>query len=317
MSGQESAYINMASRDAFGKVIVELAREDKRIVALTADLGGSTRLGDFKKQFPDRMFNFGIAEQNMMGAAAGFTIGGKIPFVTTFAVFASMRAHEQARTDIAYNELPVRICASHGGMGLAPGGATHHAIEDIAVFRDMPNMTVIVPADSVEAAAAIRAITNLPGPAYLRLSRPKEPTVYTVDKPFIIGKACRVREGKDISIIAFGGSVGYSLKAAEILSEKGIEARIVDMASVKPIDRDEIISSASETGAVMTLEEHTIIGGLGSAVAEVLAEEGIAVRFLRHGLLDIFTTSGPYDDLLAFYKLDADGIAEVALNFLQ
>lgn len=317
MSEQESKYIGMPSRDSYGITLLELAEEDERIVAVTADLASSVRMVEFKKKFPERMFNMGIAEQNMMGASAGLALAGKVPFVSTFAVFASLRAAEQARTDIAYNNLPVRICASHGGFGLAVGGATHHAIEDIAVYRNMPNMTVIVPADSVQAAAATRAIVGLPGPVYMRVSRPKEPTVYHTDQPFIIGKADVVRQGKDATIIAFGGSVGYSLQAAEQLAAEGIQLRVVNMPTIKPIDRAAIIRAAQETGAILTVEEHTIFGGLGSAVAEVIAEAGLAIRFKRHGILDTFTTAAPYNDLLDLYGLDAKGIAKTVKDFLN
>lgn len=317
MSEQESKYIGMPSRDSYGITLLELAEEDERIVAVTADLASSVRMVEFKKKFPERMFNMGIAEQNMMGASAGLALAGKVPFVSTFAVFASLRAAEQARTDIAYNNLPVRICASHGGFGLAVGGATHHAIEDVAVYRNMPNMTVIVPADSVQAAAATRAIAGLPGPVYMRVSRPKEPTVYHTDQPFIIGKADVVRQGKDATIIAFGGSVGYSLQAAEQLATEGIQLRVVNMPTIKPIDRAAIIQAAQETGAILTVEEHTIFGGLGSAVAEVIAEAGLAIRFKRHGILDTFTTAAPYNDLLGLYDLDAKGIAKTVKDFLD
>ncbi len=317
MSENQSKYVGMPSRDSYGMALIELAKEDERIVAVTADLANSTRLDVFAKEFPDRMFNVGIAEQNMMGIAAGLALVNKIPFVSTFAAFASMRAHEQARTDIAYNGLPVKICASHGGFGLAVGGATHHALEDISIFRDMPNMNVFVPADSVEAAAIIKAIVNINAPVYVRLSRPVEPTVYTQDEPYEIGKAKVVREGKDITLIACGGSVGYSLKAAEILEKQWITTRVVNFSSIKPIDRKAILDAANQTSAIMTIEEHFVTGGLGSAVAEVLAEEGIGIKFHRHGILDKFTTSGPYPDMLVHYKLDGQGIADTAIDFLK
>jgi len=312
-----SKLIGISSRDAFGLTLAELAQEDNRIVALTADLAASVRLADMIKVAPERVFNFGIAEQDMMGAAAGLALGGKIPFVTTFAVFASLRAAEQARTDIAYNGLPVRICASHGGFGLAVAGATHHAIEDIAIYRNMPGMTVIVPADGVEAAAAVRAVMSLPGPSYIRLSRPTEPTVFTEYVPFTIGKVRKVREGKDLTIIAYGGSVGYSLKASEIMSADGLQVGVIDMATIKPLDAEAVLTAARESVAILTVEEHNIIGGLGTAVAEVLAEAGISTRFKRHGIYDHFTTAAPYPDLMAMYKMDPAGIAAVAREFLK
>ncbi|MEA4909732.1 MAG: transketolase C-terminal domain-containing protein [Anaerolineaceae bacterium] len=307
----------MPSRDAYGLALLEIAGQDERVVALTADLASSVRMVEFKQAFPTRMFNMGIAEQNMMGVSAGMALTGKIPFVSTFAVFASLRSAEQARTDVAYNNLPVRIVASHGGFGLAVGGATHHALEDVAIFRDMPNMTVIVPADSIEAAAATKAMMAVDGPVYMRVSRPKEPTVYTEDFTFEIGKAKTVREGSDIAIIAYGGSVGYSMKAAELLAADGIQARVVNMSTVKPIDRAAIVDAARACGKVMTVEEHNIYGGLGSAVAEVLAEESLSVSFKRYGVQDVFTTAAPYPDLLAYYGLDGAGIAKTVKEFLQ
>jgi len=309
--------VGISSRDAFGMTLADLAMQDERIVALTADLAASVRLADMIKVAPERVFNFGIAEQNMMGAAAGLALSGKIPFVTTFAVFASLRAAEQARTDIAYNSLPVRICASHGGFGLAVGGATHHALEDVAIYRNMPGMTVIVPADGMEASAAVRAVMDLPGPSYIRLSRPTEPTVYTTYEPFQIGKARRVKTGKDLTFIAYGGSVGYSMKTAEILAADGVQAGVIDMATIKPLDQAAVIEAAKESAAIMTVEEHNIIGGLGTAVAEVLAEAGIGIPFKRHGIFDHFTTAAPYPELLALYKMDAVGIAGVAKDFLE
>ena len=313
----KSEYIGISSRDAFGKQLIELAKEYPNIVAVTADLASSTRLVEFKKEFPDRQFNFGIAEQNTMGAAAGLALAGKTPFVCTFAAFASMRACEQARTDVAYNELPVRICASHGGLGLAAGGATHHSLEDLAIYRTMPGMTVMVPADSVQAAALVRASMALEGPSYLRLSRPTEPTVYTEDREFQIGKADVLKTGKDLTIIAIGGMVGYSLQAIEALEKEGLKVGLINTYTLKPFDRETIAAAARASGALMTVEEHNIIGGLGSAVAEVLAEEGIAVPFRRHGVLDHFTTSAPYEDLIRHYHLDADGIAQTARQFIQ
>jgi transketolase len=317
MTNQKSEYIGISSRDAFGKQLIALARENPRIVAVTADLASSTRLVEFEKVFPERMFNFGIAEQDAMGASAGLALAGKIPFMCTFAAFASMRACEQARTDIAYNELPVRICASHSGIGLAAGGATHHSLEDLSIFRGMPGMTVLAPADSIQAAMLVREIIPLKGPSYLRLSRPTEVTVYSEEKEFPIGKADWLKRGKDLTIIAIGGMVGYSLQAAVSLEKEGLRVGVVNAYSLKPFDRETILAAASSSKAILTVEEHNIIGGLGSAVAEVLAEEGVSVKFKRHGILDHFTTSAPYEDLIHFYQLDGEGIASVARTFLK
>jgi transketolase len=314
---KKSQFIGKSSRDVFGKVLVELAEKDQRVVAVTGDLSGSVRMTEFKKRFPNRFFNFGIAEQNMMGASAGLAITGKIPYVSTFAVFASMRAGEQARTDIAYNELPVRICATHSGMSLGVGGATHHSLEDIGIFRNMPGMIVLVPADGVETAAMLRISLALRGPVYIRLGRPKEKTVYEQDFEYTIGKADILQAGKDIAILVCGGLVGHALEAADLLKDNGIDAGVVNVSTIKPIDKETIIKVAESTGAILTIEEHNIINGLGSAVAEIIAEAGIRVRFKRHGILDTFTTSGPYEDLLAYYLLDAQGIAEAAQNLLE
>jgi len=317
MNNEKPEYLGISSRDAFGKQLTKLARENSKIVALTADLTSSTRLEEFKAEFPERMFNFGIAEQDAMGAAAGLALAGKIPFVCTYAAFASMRACEQARTDIAYNDLPVRICASHGGIGMAAGGSTHHALEDLNIFRGMPGMTVLVPADGIQAAVLVREIISLSGPSYLRLSRPAELTVYTIEKEFPIGKADWLKRGKDITLIAIGGMVGFSLQAASALEKEGLSVGVVNAYSLKPIDRETILEAAKSSKALLTVEEHNIIGGLGSAVAEVLAEEGVATKFKRHGLLDHFTTSAPYEDLIHYYQLDAEGIAAVAKKLLK
>ena len=313
----KSEFTGLSSRDAFGKQLIYLAKEDERIVAVTADLASSTRLTEFQHIYPERFFNFGIAEQDMMGASAGLALTGKIPFVCTFAAFASMRACEQARTDIAYNQLPVRICASHSGIGLAVGGATHHSLEDLSIFRGMPGMTVLVPADGVQAAALVKSIMSLTGPSYMRLSRPLELTVYSEDRQFPIGKADVLKIGNDLTIIAVGGMVGYSLKAIEELEKDGFKVGLINEYSLKPLDRQAIIEATRNSHAILTVEEHNIIGGLGSAVAEVLAEEGIAIKFHRHGILDQFTTSAPYEDLIHFYKLDGEGIAAVARELLK
>jgi transketolase len=317
MSGLDvTPYLKKPSRDAFGLALLELAAEDERIVAVTADVPESVRMQRFRELYPQRFFNFGIAEQNMMSAAAGLAREDKIPYVSTFAIFAALRAAEQARTDIAYPNLPARICVSHSGISLGQGGPTHHSLEDVAIYRLMPNMTVIVPADALAVALWMRAARDLIGPLYLRLSRAPEPTVYAEETPFRIGKARWLRRGDNLAILACGASVGYSLQAADLLAEKGIQATVVDMASIKPLDREVVIACA-KTGAMLTVEEHSIIGGLGSAVAETLAESGNTVRFKRLGIPDVFTLAAPYPDLLATYKLDASGIAFHASALIQ
>ena len=301
--------VGLSSRDAYGKALVELGAVDDRIVTVTADVPLSTRLAEFQSRWPERSFNFGIAEQNMMGAAAGLARSGKIPCVSVYAIFAALRGAEQVRTDIAYPNLPVRICVSHSGISLGQAGPTHHSLEDIAILRSMANMTVIVPADSLSAARAVHATMDLPGPAYIRLSRAVEPTVYEELDRFIIGQARRVRQGTDLTIIACGASVGHALQAAKILEPEGIEIAVIDMATIKPLDKAAVLQAIEATGAILTVEEHTIIGGLGSAVAEVIAESNMLVRFTRLGIPDTYTLAAPYAELQRYYSLDGEGIA--------
>lgn len=312
-----SPLVGLSSRDAFGKIIVELAEEHENIVAVTADLTDSVKLKDFSRQFPDRFINFGVAEQNMMGAAAGLTLAGKMPFACTYAVFSSMRACEQVRTDIAYNDLPVRIVSSHGGISFGIAGATHHAIEDVGIYRGFSGMTVLVPADGVETASILRAVVRLPGPAYVRLSRVKEKQVYTHEFDYEIGKPDLLRAGKDLLLIATGAQVGESLEAADLLHAVGIDAGVLNVSTIKPIDHNVILDILSNYPAAMTVEQHNILNGLGSAIAEIIAESQLAIRFLRHGLKDVFTTSGPYNELLRYYQLDPKGIHDTAVRFLD
>lgn len=312
-----SQYLKRSTRDVYGLVLMELAEADERIVAVTADVPESVRMTVFRERWPERFFNFGVAEQNMMSAAAGLAREGMIPYVSVYAIFAALRAAEQARTDIAYPNLPVRICVTHAGISLGQGGPTHHSIEDLAIYRSFANMTVIVPADAVEAATALRAIKDLPGPLYMRLSRAVEPTVYYQEEEFLVGKGKRIREGRHLTIIACGACVGFALQAADLLANEGVYALVIDMATLKPIDRQAIIRAAKNTGAILTVEEHTQIGGLGSAVAEVIAEEGLNVRFRRLGIPDVFTLAAPYEELLAHYRLDAHGIAQAARDLID
>ena len=313
----QSPFVGVSSRKAFGKVLVELAKENDAIVALTADLTDSVQLVDFQKAFPDRFINFGVAEQNMTGAAAGLTLAGKIPFTCTYAVFSSMRACEQMRTDIAYNDLPVKIVSSHGGITFGVAGATHQAIEDIGIYRGVAGMTVIVPADGVETAAAIRAVVDIPGPAYVRLNRITEKTVYTHDFAYKMGQPDLLKPGKDLLLIAAGAQVGESLDAAKLLMEKGIDAGVLNLSTIKPIDQKALVEILDTYPAAMTVEQHSILNGLGSAVAEIIAEHNLQIKFLRHGLKDIFTTSGPYLELLAYYDLDPVGIRDTVMAFLD
>lgn len=297
-----------ATREMYGKVLAEIGQTNPDIVVLTADLMRSNKTGDFAKEIPERFFNFGIAEQNMMAAAAGMAVSGKIPYVSTFAAFASMRCCEQLRTTIAYPKLKVRIVSSHSGLSMGNGGTTHHATEDLAICRSMANMTVIVPADASECAKVVHESIDYPGPIYMRLGRGAEPIVYKKDYDFAIGQAVTVREGNDITVIACGILVMAAVKAARKLDAEGISLRVVDMHTIKPLDEEAVLKAARETGTIITAEEHNIVGGLGGAVAEVLAESGIPARFSRIGIPDIFSTIGAPDDLYARYGLDADGI---------
>jgi len=312
----QNPYLNKSSRDAYGIALYEFAKKDDRIVALTADVPESVRFTKFRENWPERFFNFGIAEQNMMGAAAGLARSGKIPYVSVYAIFAALRSIEQLRTDIAYPNLPVRVCVSHSGISLGPAGPSHHSLEDISVLRSIPNMTVIAPADGTSTAMALEAIRDHQGPVYLRLNRAVESTVYPVVDRYEYGKSKLVREGKDLTIIAYGASVGFALKAADELSKKGVETNVVDMAFIKPIDRKMIIETGSKTGMILTVEEQTIIGGLGSAVAEVIAEEAMDVKLKRLGIPDEFTLAGPYPDLQSYYSVDPAGIVKAALELL-
>ena len=302
-------YLNKSSRDAYGIAFYQNAELDERIVAVTADVPDSVRFSKFRQRWPERFFNFGIAEQNMMGAAAGLAREGKIPFVSVYAIFAAMRAIEQVRTDIAYPRLPVRICVTHSGISLGQAGPSHHSIEDISILRSIANMAVIAPADGFSTAMAMNAIKDYDGPVYMRLSRAVEPTVYSTMKTYQFGKANVVRDGKDVSVIAYGASVGNALKAAVGLAEEGIDVQVVDMAFIKPFDRQAVINAANTTGRILSVEEQNIIGGLGSAVAEVLAEENIDARFKRLGIPDQYTPAGPYEELQQFYRVDPEGIA--------
>lgn len=315
--GNNKKYINKSSRDAYGMAFYEQAKLDDRIVAVTADVPDSVRFSKFRESWPERFFNFGIAEQNMMGAAAGFAREGKIPFVSVYAIFAALRALEQLRTDVAYPNLPVRICTTHSGISLGQAGPSHHSTEDISIMRSISNMAVIIPADGISTKMAMKAIQGYDGPVYMRLSRAVEPTVYSSLDTYRFGKANIVRRGKDITLFGYGASVGNALIAATILSEDGIEAQVVDMAFISPFDREVIVEAANTTKNILTIEEQTIIGGLGSAVAEVLAEENIDAKFKRLGIPDQYTLAGPYEHLQDYYGLNPKGISEAAHKLLE
>ncbi len=299
----------LETRNAFGEALLELAANDRDIVALTADLPGSTRLNWFKEKFPDRFFDFGVAEANMMSAAAGLALSGKKPFVSTFAIFAAAKAFEQVRQTIAYNNLPVRIVATHAGVTVGEDGASHQTVEDIAVMRALPNMSVIVPADYYETKRAIYAVYNYSGPVYVRLARAAFPVVFDANYQFELGRARIVRAGRDVTVFACGLMLFYSLKAAALLEREKLSAQVVNVSTVKPLDA-RVIEYARATGCAVSVEEHSIIGGLGGALAEVLSEH--AIPLVRVGVQDRFGQSGKPDQLLAHYGLTAEKIAEAA-----
>lgn len=298
---------NIATREAYGVALAELGEKYKDIVVLDADLSKSTKTYEFKKKFPDRFFNIGISEQDLIGTAAGFASCGKIPFASTFAMFATGRAFEQIRNSVAYPRLNVKIAATHAGITLGEDGASHQAIEDIAAMRAIPNMTIINPADGLSTKKAVEAAVNHLGPMYIRLGRLGVPEVYKDDMKFEIGKGIVLEDGKDVSIIAAGFMVHLALEAAAKLREDGIEAEVIDMHTIKPIDKELLIKTAKKTGAVVTAEEHNIIGGLGGAVAEVLGEE-YPVPMVRVGIKDTFGQSGKPMELVKLYNIDADDI---------
>jgi transketolase len=303
------------ARDAYGATLIELGEKNKNIVVLDADLSASTRTARFGKRFPERFFNFGVAEQNMMGVAAGLASCGKIPFVSTFALFGSGRAWDQVRNTIAYNRLNVKIVVTHAGITVGPDGASHQAVEDIALMRAIPNMTIIVPCDAPETKEAVLACADYPGPVYIRLGRPKVPTVEKKDK-FKIGKARILKEGKDASIIACGMMVKQAWDAARILEKEGKSVRVVNIHTIRPIDKKAIIECAKLTGRIVTCEEHLTSGGLASAVTEVLAEN-MPVPVSMIGIRDRFGQSGTPGDLIKEYHLTTEDIVLASKKLLD
>lgn len=296
-----------ATRDAYGKALVELGSLYDDIVVLDADLSKSTKTADFAKKFPNRFFNAGIAEQNMMGMAAGLAAAGKVVFASSFAIFATGRAFEQVRNSIAYANLNVKICATHSGITVGEDGGSHQSVEDIAIMRSIPNLTVIVPSDGVSTRQALFKLYEHQGPVYLRLGRPALPVIYQDNLDFQIGRGIELREGREASIIACGTMVALALQAAESLAAEGIQVSVVDMHSIKPLDKDLIIRMAEHTGAILTAEEHSIIGGLGSAVCEVVSEN-YPVPVIRMGISDVFGQSGTPNELMQHYGLTVDKI---------
>ncbi|WP_297206752.1 transketolase family protein [uncultured Brachyspira sp.] len=298
-----------AIRNAYGEALKRLGEINKNVVVLDGDLSGSTMTKTFKSAFPDRFFNMGIAEQNMMGAAAGLAIDGKIPFASTFAMFGAGRAFEIIRNSICYPKLNVKVAVTHAGISVGEDGASHQSIEDISLMRSIPNMTVIVPCDAVEAEKAVFAAAEFNGPCYLRMARPATNIITNNDTPFKIGKANVLREGKDICIFAAGIVVPEALEAAQMAEKDGVSVTVVNIHTIKPIDRDIIVEMAKKHKKLISVEEHSIIGGLGSAVSEVLTDE-YPSKLIRLGIKDTFGESGTVNELMNKYKLNAASIYE-------
>jgi transketolase len=306
----------LGTREVYGDTLALLGEKYPDIVVLDADLSGSTKTSVFAKKFPSRFFNMGISEQDLMGTAAGFAAAGKIPFASTFAIFATGKAWEQIRQSIAYPSLNVKIVASHGGITVGEDGGSHQTTEDISLMRTLPNMTVVVPADGIETQKALEAIVLHKGPLYMRLSRLKFPVIYDGTYQFRLGRGTVIRDGKDVTIFACGYMVSQSLKAREILKEQGIQAKVVNLSTIKPIDEELIIACAQETQALVTAEEHSIIGGLGSAVAEVVCDK-YPVPLKRVGVRDKFGTSGSAEKLIEYFGLTPEAIANAALESIR
>jgi len=299
-------------RKAYGETLIELGKKHPNLVVLDADLSKSTNTVMFAKKYPDRFFEMGIAEANMISTAAGLASCGKLPFVSTFAVFATGRVYDQVRMDIAYSEANVKIFATHGGISVGKDGASHQMIEDIALMRVLPNMTVLAPSDATQTRRIVELMAENKGPMYARIGRADAPLIYKKEdlKDIKIGKGLTVKDGKDVSIIACGTMVDPALDAHETLMKQGIKARVVDMHTIKPLDNKLILKCARETNAIITIEEHSIIGGLGGAVAETLAENGFNGRFKRMGVKDVFCESGEPKDLLEKYELNEKHIVK-------
>ncbi len=298
---------NIATRQSYGEALVKLGEENEEVVVLDADLSSATKTNLFAKQFPERFKNVGIAEQNLMGIGAGLATYGKIPFVSTFAVFAAGRAYDQIRNSICYPKLNVKICATHSGITVGEDGATHQMLEDLSLMRTLPNMQVFSPSDDIQTKWVIQEIAKEKGPTYVRLARLETPVIYEKEQTFEIGKGVQHGEGTDATIFATGVTVAEALKAKEELEEEGFQIRVVDMFTIKPIDREIIVKCAKETKRLITIEDHSIIGGLGSSVCEVLAEE-YPCYVERMGIQDRFGKSGKAQQLLKYFKIDSTAI---------
>lgn len=299
----------IATRESFGKALVELGKENKDVVVLTADLAGATKTSLFEKEFPDRFINVGIAEQNLIGISAGLATTGKIPFASTFAMFAAGRAYDQIRNSVAYPKLNVKICGTHAGVTVGKDGATHQMLEDLSLMRSIPNMTVLCPSDDTQTKWAIKEMAKFDGPVYIRLARVATPVIYDENQKFEIGKMVQIGDGTDATIFATGVEVAETLKAKEELEKENINIRVVDVHTIKPIDREMIVKCAKETKKIITIEDHSIIGGLGTAICEVLSEE-YPTKVIRMGMNDKFGKSGKAEQLLKYFKLDSQAIIE-------
>lgn len=301
--------IKKATRQSYGEALLELGKENQNVVVLDADLATATKTELFAKEFPERFFDMGIAEQDMLATSAGFATCDKIPYASTFAVFATGRAYDQIRNSICYPNLNVKICATHSGVTVGEDGATHQMLEDIALMRTLPNMTVLSTSDDVQTKWAVKEIAKIKGPVYLRLSRMATPIIYEEQQSFEIGKAVQIGEGTDASIIATGDVVAEAMKAKEELEKQGIMVRVIDMHTIKPIDKEMIVRCAKETKKIITIEDHSILGGLGSSVCEVLAEE-YPTKVIRMGIKDTFGKSGKAEKLMKYFEITAEDIVK-------
>ena len=302
-----------ATRDSYGEALIELGEENKNIVVLDADLATATKTIGFKNKFPERFFDIGIAEQNMIGTAAGLALGGKIPFASTFAIFATGRAYDQIRNGVCYSKLNVKIAATHAGITVGEDGASHQALEDIALMRAIPNLIVLSPSDDIQTKWIIKKAVEINGPVYIRLTRPKTEEIYDEKMKFEFGKAVVHGDGTDATIISTGVTVAEGLKAQKELKEKGINVRVLDIHTIKPLDKETIIKAAKETRKIITVEDHNIIGGLGSAVCEVLSEN-YPVKVTRLGINDEFGMSGKWDELMEYYGITSENIVKSVLE---
>ena len=302
-----------ATRQSYGETLVKLGKENENIVVLDADLAGATKTDLFGKEYPERFFDMGIAEANMLGTAAGLATCGKIPYASTFAVFAAGRGYDQIRNSICYPKLNVKICATHAGITVGEDGATHQMLEDLSLMRGLPNMTVISPSDDTQARWVIEEISKMEGPVYVRLARLATPIIYEENQKFEIGKAVQLGEGTDGTVFATGVTVAEAIKAQEELEGQGIHIRVVDMHTIKPIDKDTILKCAKETKKLVSVEDHSIIGGLGSAISEVLTDE-YPTKLERMGMQDIFGKSGKAEELMEYFGLTAKAIVQKFQN---